>query len=321
MTAKPKIALYWAAGCGGCEIAVLDIGERVLDLIKAAEIVFWPAAMDTKYADLEQMPDQSIEVCLFNGAIRTSENEHMARLLRAKSKVLVAFGSCATEGCIPALANLTTAEAIFERAYQETPTTDNPEGIRPQTRVTTQDGQELTLPTFYDSVWSLPQVVRVDYFVPGCAPIGEQVWSAVAALLSGSPPPAGSVLGAGQKTVCDECDHKRQEKRIKRFYRPHEIETDATVCLLEQGLVCMGPATRAGCEAACLRVNMPCRGCYGAPPGVVDQGAHMISALGSVIDSQDPREIEEIIGQIEDPAGTFYRFGMAASLLFRARVR
>jgi len=319
--AKPQIALYWAASCGGCEIAALDIGERVLDLIAAADIVFWPAAMDVKYADLEAMPEQSIDVCLFNGAIRTSENEHLAKLLRAKSKIMVAFGSCATEGGIPALANLTTREAIMRNAYQATPTTDNPEGLRPQMEHAVLDGHTLTLPEFHESVRALHQIVRVDYSVPGCAPVGDRVWEAVATILSGDLPAPGSVLGAAQKTVCDECDHKRNEKRIRKFYRPHEIETDPTLCLLEQGVICMGPATRAGCGAACLRVNMPCRGCYGPPPGVVDQGAHILSAVGSIIDSQDPQEIEEIMAGIPDPAGTFYRFSMSNSLLFRVRER
>ena len=106
MSDKLKLALYWAASCGGCEIAVIELGERLLDLIQAANIVFWPAGMDFKYADVEAMPDGYIDVCLFNGAILTSENEHIAELLRAKSKIMVAFGSCAQEGCIPGLANL-----------------------------------------------------------------------------------------------------------------------------------------------------------------------------------------------------------------------
>lgn len=76
--------------------------------------MFWPVAMDFKCEDVELMPDESIDLCLFNGAIRTSENAHVAELMRRKSKTLVAFGSCAHEGCIPALANLTTREGIFE---------------------------------------------------------------------------------------------------------------------------------------------------------------------------------------------------------------
>ncbi|MCK4933891.1 oxidoreductase, partial [Candidatus Bathyarchaeota archaeon] len=111
---KLKIAFYWAASCGGCEIAVLDINEKILDVVAKAEIVFWPVAMDIKYKNVEAMPDKTIDVCFFNGAIRNSENEEMAKLLRKKSKTLIAFGSCAHEGCVLGLANLHDREAIFE---------------------------------------------------------------------------------------------------------------------------------------------------------------------------------------------------------------
>jgi F420-non-reducing hydrogenase small subunit len=95
---KLKIALYWAASCGGCEIATLAIGDKILKLAEVADIVFWPVGLDFKYADVEKMPDKSIDACLFNGAIRTSENEHMAKVLRTKSKMMIAYGSCAYEG-------------------------------------------------------------------------------------------------------------------------------------------------------------------------------------------------------------------------------
>ncbi|MCP4255920.1 MAG: oxidoreductase, partial [Planctomycetes bacterium] len=101
---KPKLAINWAASCGGCDMAILELQEKILNVTEAFDIVFWPAAMDIKHKDVEAMEDKSIDVCLFNGSIRSSENEHMAKLLRRKSKVLVAFGSCAHEGCIPGLA-------------------------------------------------------------------------------------------------------------------------------------------------------------------------------------------------------------------------
>ena len=103
---KPKLALYWAASCGGCEIAVLAIDDKILKVAEAFDIVLWPVAIDAKVRDIEKMDDKSIDVCLFNGGIRNSEQEYMAQLLRRKSKILVAFGSCAHEGCIPGLANL-----------------------------------------------------------------------------------------------------------------------------------------------------------------------------------------------------------------------
>ncbi|MFB3776341.1 MAG: oxidoreductase [Bryobacteraceae bacterium] len=317
---KPKLALYWAASCGGCEIAVLDVEERILDVAAFFDIVFWPCAMDFKYKDVEAMADGSIDLTLFNGAIRTSENESMAHLLRRKSKLLVAFGSCAMDGCIPGLANLTTKEQILRFAYHDSPSTLNADGVRPTSRVAVPEG-ELEIPEFYESVRTLGQVAPVDYFIPGCPPQAPQIVSVMAAIMQGAQlPPRGAVLGAGEKTCCDECGRTRNEKRIKRFFRFWEVEAKWDECLLDQGVICMGPATRSGCGALCVKANMPCRGCYGAAPNVVDQGVKMISALSSVIDSQEPAEIEGILDQITDPAGTFYRFSVPRSTLYRKQV-
>lgn len=311
---KPKLALYWAASCGGCEIAVVELGEHILDVAEAFDIVFWPVAVDTKYKDVEAMADGAIDLCLFNGAIRTSENERLAHLLREKSKVLVAFGSCANEGCIPGLANLTTREAIFQRVYHETPSTANPDGVEPEMATWVFEGL-LELPEFYDQVKTLAQVVPVDYFIPGCPPTATQVWNALSAVIAGQLPPPGAVLGASDKTVCDECPRTREEKKVGAFVRPHQIVTDPERCLLEQGIICAGPATRGGCSAPCPQANMPCLGCYGPPPGVPEQGAEFLSALASIVDSDDEDEIQRILDGIVDPMGTFYRFGLANSML------
>ena len=313
---KPKVALYWAASCGGCEIAVLDIGERLLDLIQAVEIVFWPVAIDIKYTDVKAMEDGEIDLCLFNGAVRTSENEQMARLLRKKSKILVAYGSCAHEGCIPALANTKTRKEILERTYIGTESTENPDGIFPQLSLQVDEG-ELSLPEFYHTVMTLDQVVDVDYYVPGCPPVADQTWAFLSAVLEGSLPEKGSVVGAGEKIVCDECSLTKEEKKISEFKRPVEVMPVPDKCLLEQGIFCAGIATRAGCGALCPSVGMPCRGCYGAPPGITDQGAKIVSALGSVIDSTDPDEVQRIVDQIPNPIGLFYRFSLAHSILQR----
>jgi F420-non-reducing hydrogenase small subunit len=319
---KPKLALYWAASCGGCEIAVLDINEKILDVAANFEIVFWPVALDFKTHDVEALEDGAITLCLFNGAIRTDDNAYMAKLLRAKSKVLVAFGSCASEGCIPALSNATSRQATMDWIYGGAPTTDNPDGIRPQTR-TQVNGYEIELPEFWETVRALDQVVDVDYYVPGCPPQAHQIWAVLETVIdilkTGKPlPPKGTVLGAGAKTCCDECPRTREEKKIKKFVRPHEIEPDPDKCLMEQGILCMGPATRDGCGGACVSAGMPCRGCYGPPPNSRDQGTKMISALASVIDSEDPEEIEQILDGVVDPIGSFYRFSLAKARLGRS---
>jgi F420-non-reducing hydrogenase small subunit len=328
---KPKLAMYWGASCGGCEISVLNIHENILTVDEIFDIAFFPCIADFKYKDVEAYPDNYIDVCLYNGAIRNSENEEMAHLLREKSKVLVAYGSCSYEGCIPALSNLTTKEATLNKIYIDNPSIENPNQIFPQTSTHVPEG-ELTLPSFYHTVKALDQVTDVDYYLPGCPPEPPQIWAVLqviaGALTEGKElPPKGSVVGAGQTAVCEECPLEKQEKTIARFYRPYEINPDPDQCLLEQGIMCMGPATRSGCGALCPQVGMGCRGCYGPTEDVEDQGAKMLSAIGSVLDAGDETMeedelealIEEAVETIADPSGTFYRFSMAHSILQRVK--
>lgn len=322
--AKPKLALYWASGCGGCDIAVVDIEEKILDVADFFDIVFWPCIMDFKYEDVEAMEDGSITITLFNGAIRSSENEYFAKLLRQKSKILIAFGSCAHEGCIPGLSNFYDKRTTFDYVYNESPSLEETsKNVFPQTETEMQEGK-IDIPEFYDTVKTLDQTVDVDYYIPGCPPQSNQILAVIEAVIdiltNGKDlPPKGAVLGATDKTCCDECPRERKEKKIKEFFRPHEIIPNENECLLDQGILCMGPATRGGCSALCVQVNIPCRGCYGAPVNVTDQGVKMVSALSSVIDASTPEEVRKIMENIVDPLGTFYRFSLPASTFRRVQ--
>jgi F420-non-reducing hydrogenase small subunit len=129
------------------------------------------------------------------------------------------------------------------------------------------------------------------------------------------------VITDNVKSVCDDCPRTKNEKKIKKFYRTFEIIPDTETCLLEQGLLCAGIATRGGCGAPCPQANMPCTGCYGPVEGVIDQGAAFLGAVASVIDSDDPEEIQQIVNDIPDPVGTFYRYSLPASLLRRAIIK
>jgi F420-non-reducing hydrogenase small subunit len=318
---KLKIGFYWAASCGGCEIAVLDINEKILDVVKLADIVFWPVAMDVKYKDVEAMPDKYIDICFFNGSIRSEEQEHMAKLLRRKSKTLVAFGSCAQEGCIPGLANLHDRKEIFSKVYLHSKSVSNPNGVLPQTRTEVKEGL-LKLPEFYDTVETLDQTVDVDYYLPGCPPPVKLILNAVDAIAKGALPPKGSVL-APLKSVCDECPRKKENKKISKIYRVHEKVPEPERCLLEQGIICIGPATRSGCGAQCLTVDMPCTGCGGPCPNSPEQGAAMMSALASILGLEGEQEhytdedVEALMNQIKDPVGTFYMYSLPSSILRR----
>jgi F420-non-reducing hydrogenase small subunit len=314
---KLQIALYWGAACGGCDVAVLDTNEFILDVAALADIRLWPIAVDGKYADVEALADNELDLTIFNGAVRNSENEHLAKLLRRKSKLLVAFGSCAHLGGIPGLANLTRREEIFSRVYLNNPSIEpgNKKVPLPETRL---DDEVLELPRFFKRVYRLADIVAVDYFIPGCPPSPEQVKSSILTLAGGKLPPKGSTIGAAERNLCDDCQRSKSEKKIKRFYRPYEIIQDPEKCLLEQGILCMGPVTRSGCGVRCPESGLGCSGCYGPAPDVLDQGNKFISALGSIIDSRDPREIETIISGIPDLTAILYRFGLPASFLPRS---
>ncbi len=294
---KKKIAMYWGAGCGGCDVSLLGIHEKLLDLLDEIEIVFWPCAMDIKYEDLEKMEDKSIDIAFYNGAIRTEENEEIAKLLRKKAKLMVAYGSCAIEGCVIGLANLYNKKEIFEAVYLKNETTK--EKILPSR----------DLPEFLPYLKTLDQVVKVDAFIPGCPPPKPVLEEALDALLQ------GKTKFGKEVALCEECprkDTKPEKIEISKFYRWHEKE-DNGECFLAQGIICMGPATRAGCKGDCISANIPCTGCMGALPKVRDQGAAMLSAIASLLDVEDEKE-DEVIDSIKDIIGTFYKYSTAKLL-------
>jgi F420-non-reducing hydrogenase small subunit len=315
---KPKVAFYWCASCGGCEEAVVDLNEVVLDVVEAVDIVFWPVAMDFKLSDVAALEDGELAAAFINGAIRTSEQAEVAELLRRKAQAVVAFGACAWLGGIPGLANLYSRESILDYVYSESPSTVDGDGVRPLEEFETPEGR-VRLPRFDEDVRTLDQVIDVDYYLPGCPPPPDLIAQAVMALLEGKLPEKGSVL-APDVALCAECpraETKPEDLKVERFHRPYEIVADQETCLLAQGLVCLGPATRSGCKAVCIAANMPCTGCMGPTSRVIDHGAKALSAIASLMETRHPDEISALAEQIVDPIGTFYRYSLPASLLHR----
>jgi F420-non-reducing hydrogenase small subunit len=325
MSTKFKIAIYWAASCGGCEIAFINLHEKLLEVAEHFELAFCPCLLDTKKKDVLAWPDQYLDFTLFNGAIRTDENEEMAHVLRRKSKLLIAYGACAHLGGIPGLSNLYTREEHFQTVYLGNPSLDNPRGLRPQRETNVPEGT-LRLPDFHAQVRTLAAVTEVDYVIPGCPPEAAQIWNVLDALIKGASLPArGSVLGAGRSSVCDECKRKRHaDRKIIALRRAWEFVPNAEDCLLEQGLPCLGIATRDGCGGLCPNVNAPCAGCYGPSEGVADQAAKMAAAIGGLLDieqlkgvpeDQIPGRVDAALRGLPDSAGTFLKFSVAGSTL------
>jgi len=309
---RKKLAVFTATGCSACENAILDVHYQVSSLTGWVDIAFWPYLMGCQWGDLEK--GGPIDVCFFSGAISTESDREAAVKLREKSEILVACGACASFGGLPGLSNLA-------REAQSTP---------PAQAV----GEELALvlPKIEPRVSGLAQVVTVDYVVPGCPPIQSLLWTALQALVcegesptrlsfatsrlpealaaavaAGIPPAPGSTF-AGERAVCASCSREKQEKKFQQYYRPFEISADPGRCLLEQGLLCQGLATREGCGGICAAVGAGCRGCFGKAEAVLDPGAKMVSAISSTFDSSDAAAIQAISEKFVDLAGTFYRY-------------
>lgn len=316
---KPKVAISWNSSCGGCDESIVDIEDKILDVAGQVEFVLWPCAMDFKYEDVEAMEENEITVSLINGGIQNSDQEKIVTMLREKSQIVIAFGSCAYMGGVPSLVNLFNRDEVFANSYIDSLTVDNPERIIPQME-TEVDGYTLTLPEIYTTLYRLDDIIEVDYYLPGCPPTAEMIINALGALLSGDLPEKGAVL-ASNKTLCSSCtrnETKPDSMNIEKVYRIHEIVADPEVCFLAQSVLCMGPATRDGCDYPCVKGNMPCTGCMGPVAGA-DQGAKMIGTLGGILQGSGEDAASQVLDGIVDPAGTFYRYCVASSLLGRKR--
>jgi F420-non-reducing hydrogenase small subunit len=314
---KPRVAFYWNASCGGCEEAVLDLGDAFAALLARVEVVLWPVALDFKKRDVEALPDGDIDVAFLNGAIRLTEQDEWALLLRRKARVLVAFGACAHLGGVVGLGNLAEREELLHTAYRALPSVSNPGSALPGQPVRAGE-HDLSLPVLLSSAVPLEAAVPVDYTLPGCPPSPALIGAAVERILAGDLPPAGAVL-APNAALCETCprkDSRPERVEVSALRRLATSALDPTACFLAQGLVCLGPGTRQGCQPGCLEVGMPCRGCFGPLDGVRDGGAAMLSAFASLLRGGE-EEVRALGAALPDPLGTFWRYSYAAGILPR----
>ena len=301
---RPKLAMTWLSSCGGCEESILDVGADLADLLEQVDLVYWPIGMDGRMEDLHRLPDGGLEAAVINGSVRTVEHVETARLLRRKARIVVAQGSCAHLGGVYGLANLFSREEALERSYGEAPPGGKPG----------EDGP--SVPGLLDRVKPLGDVVAVDVVIPGCPPPPVRVREALDGLVRGLL--TGGMVFAEDRALCHTCprrETRRPDTRIRRFRRIHETPLDPDLCFLEQGIVCLGPVTRGGCEARCVRGNLPCRGCFGPVAGMEDQGGGAVAFLAALTEGASEEDLAQAMDSLVDPAGLFYRYSLPSSLL------
>ncbi len=320
--AKPKVAFYWCASCGGCEETIVDLAEDILKVVEAVDIVLWPVAMDFKKKDVEAWEPGEVTVAFINGSVRLSDQEEWVKLLREKCSLVIAFGSCAHLGGIPGLANLSTREEIMKNKYLRGITIQEGNTVLPQTECNV-NGYTVELPEVWKDVKPLDAVIDVDYYLPGCPPPSDLVAAGINAILEGKLPPKGSVIGP-EKSLCESCplnETKPDELEITEFKRVATNIPKPDECFLAQGFICMGPATRSGCGERCINGNMPCRGCFGPPPASVDMGAKMLGTLGTIGVADSDEAAEAFANSATDLVGTLYRFSLPSSMLKRRYIK
>ena len=169
--AKPKVATTSLAGCFGCHMSLLDIDERILKLIELVD--FDKSPID----DIKKFTGR-VTVGLIEGGCCNEENVHVLKDFRKHCDILISVGDCATMGGIPALRNMIPLKECLDEAYLNGPTVHNPAGKIPN---------DPEIPLLLNKVYPAHEVVKIDYFLPGCPPTADTLWEALVALLSDKP--------------------------------------------------------------------------------------------------------------------------------------
>lgn len=273
-------ALEWLGSCAGCEMALLDIGEELLPLLtEKLEIVHAPILMDHKYfgqtGEGLVLTIPRARIGLVTGGVGNHEHLEVLEEMRAKCEVLVALGTCATHGGIPALMNGQDRQRSWQEIFAASDCGD--EAAVPV--------QEVPMPL--DRIYACDEKVRIDLQLPGCPPNPAHIAELLTAIVDNRKPHLPG------KSVCDTCPVKREGKgevkTIRRFtvnarYLPDEPLGEMR-CLLEQGFLCLGPVTLGGCSRhgapRCIAARVPCRGCFGPVRKDGNQLLDMMNALAS----------------------------------------
>ncbi|MFC1694119.1 F420-nonreducing hydrogenase [Candidatus Latescibacterota bacterium] len=291
MSKKVSVATTWLQGCSGCHISFLDLHEELLDILEIVDINYSPLI------DIKEIPE--VDIGIVEGAVGNEENEEILQTFRERSDKLIALGTCACFGGIGGLRNLYDLPDVLQRGYVDTESTvDGRVPCGPE------------IPTLKKNVSALHQIVEIDYSIPGCPPLPSTIKETLLALVNGVEPEVKT------RNLCEECDRRKEKMLVASrdfitdsVLSPHELDyVDPDICFLEQGVLCMGPATCEGCDTRCLKGNMPCRGCMGPAPSALEQGAKIINALSSILPAGALMFNEDIVG-------VGYRYSLPVSIL------
>ena len=273
----------WLNACSGCEISILNIGDPLLDILPHLNFVHITPLIDHKlFGQLGEKTEMDVPeavVGIVTGGVRTDEQKHELQEIRKKTKFLIALGTCACHGGIPAQANMFKNEDVFEKVFRQSPSTDP-----------SPDPEDPSVPKWTPTCAAVDEVVKVDISIPGCPPHPDWIVEAITALLEGK-----TAWSLPERSVCDTCPVIREKKSgggpVKRWLQNMEFNPeeglDKMRCFNEVGFLCNGPVTLAGCAGKagvprCVQARTPCRGCFGPIRKGAQPMVDMMGALSSV---------------------------------------
>lgn len=291
MSDKVKLNIEWLSDCGGCHCAIVDLHEKILDVLKAVEIQRCPILTDIK-----DYPHA--KVGLVSGAIRTEHDRHAAEEMRKSCDLIIAFGTCAVYGGLPGAGCAHTREDILQTVYVKSPTTVP--GAMPETHVSSMEA----------TVTPLDEVIDVDLYLPGCPPHPAFIFDALIALIEGREPKARA------ESVCGRCERVMRPTEIDHIRGNHDGVPDEKTCLLAQGYLCMGSVTIDRCLAPCPNNGTVCTGCAGPTMQVLTEPNRDIrTEIAQRMTALTRIPYAEIVQYVERNAKTFYAYAMANRMI------
>jgi F420-non-reducing hydrogenase small subunit len=283
-----KVSVVSLTCCAGCVSSFLNAGDALEILSEDFEIVYSPT-----FVDLKEVP--AVDLAIVEGGVRTKEDEKLIREVRAKSRIIVALGLCATHGGITSLGNIISAKKLMEKEHSL------PEPAK--------------LPELEDLMYPICSFVDVDYYIPGCPPMPFLIVHSLKSIAAGKTPVRHPSV------VCTECHRKIVPAKLDRLYGIYEKESDPNLCLVSQGFVCLGSLTREGCGAPCPRAGFTCFGCRGPTDSLLYRSRDMYAFLVKVISTRTGIKEEEVKAELYRNPFVFHTFIFSRFERFKARER
>lgn len=288
---KIRLNTEWLCDCGGCHVAIVDLHEKILNVLEDIEIQKCPVLTDVK-----DYPEADIGI--LTGSVRTEHDRQAAIEMRKKCKTLIAFGTCAVYGGLHGAGLAHSREEIMEYVYKTSPTTKT--DFIPNDNVTALE--KMVVP--------IDEVIDVDLYLPGCPPHAHFIFESLTSLIENREPKAG------QETVCARCNRLMTKTDVAAIKDNMDGVPDDDICFLSQGYICLGSVTLDRCLAPCPNHGIMCTGCAGPTMQILSEPNHDIrTEVSDRMSRLTAIKQEDIITHIEKSAKTHYAYAMATKMI------